>query len=66
MSCSACQLLRRNLSSIHIIFNTYRNRQILICFTLIINILAVCIPGKIITFLSKGLIALHIFNICQV
>ena len=66
MSCLSCQSFRRNLSSIHIIFNSYGNREIFLCLSLIINILSISTPGQIISVLSKCFITFYVFYILKI
>ena len=60
------QILRCCLLTIQLISNIHAYRQILVCLTLIINILITGIPCQGITALCELLITLNILNIRQI
>ena len=65
-SALSCHFLRRQFFAVHEIRYFFRNRKLPVCSSLIINIFAFRLPGKLITVLGKGFIAFYIFNVLQI
>ena len=66
MAALACQIIGRNILAVQLIAQLHTHRRLLRRRTLIVDIVAICLPRQLVAGLRIGLIALNIRNITEI